>query len=128
MTWQTIDPSVTVPCDNCGNGVEIVGSKVYPNGETQPMQTKQGATWNLGGGYNEFIDSWDTDTHVVLCHDCTLAVFRALPGVVKKWYPNVEHHYESLGWHPYNGSPPCCEFGWTLDESDNRSEKGVRGP
>jgi hypothetical protein len=49
----------------------------------------------------------DLDTRVILCHDCVLGVFRALPGVVEQWT-------EMIGslWHPFE-EEQCCEFGWT---------------
>lgn len=105
-------------CTNCGKWVEIIHESTYPNGERKPEQTLGGAIWDLSGGYSEFIDSAfiGVNTRVVLCHDCALAVFRALPGIAKAWASR-----DGTFWHAYNGDKPCCEFAWTIDESDNRS-------
>jgi hypothetical protein len=93
----------TYPCDNCGTPIGVYGFRHH-----QPIQVDLGATWHLGGGYGEFIDTMPEDHHkVVLCHDCVVRVFEALPGVTARFEDDT-----GRGWHPYEGTVPCCRWGW----------------
>jgi hypothetical protein len=75
------------------------------HGIRRPVQVENGVTWFLGGGYGEFLDTMPDDDHnVVLCHDCVVRVFEALPGVAAR--------FGDHGWHPYDGDEPCCRWGW----------------
>lgn len=67
---------------------------------------------DLTGHYGGFTDDIEGDfLRVVLCHDCSLAVARALPGV-----------FEGGGYHSMfydEEHTSCCEFAWSVDKSDD---------
>jgi hypothetical protein len=95
-------------CDECGTQIKVSGAN------ENHIQTELGFANNMGGGYGEFIDAFDLDTYVVLCHDCTATMFAAIPNVANRWIARMG----TKGWHPYEGDTPCCPFGWTFTQEE----------
>lgn len=93
-------------CSNCGTGV----SAFYVDSKTGYVQVECGWFIDFTGGYAEFCDYAPEQKYVLLCHDCSLAVARALPGVFK---PGSGTHAQPDG----HGLESCCEFGWSIDGS-----------
>lgn len=86
-------------CDNCGAGVT-----------TDEAEVDGGLVIDLTGHYNGFNDDFggfdedDTSNLTILCHDCTLAVYRAIPKATEKW----------LGVAHFHANCNCtCEYGST---------------
>ena len=92
-------------CSNCGTAV----SAFYVDAKTGYVQVECGWFIDFTGGYAEFCDYAPEQKHVLLCHDCSLAVARALPGVFRP----------GSGMHPHgeDGLAACCEFCWSIDGS-----------
>ena len=103
-------------CSNCGEQTPCDDGAMTVNGE-KPLLPHNGFCLDLTGHYGGFTDDIDgTLAFVVLCHDCSLAVARVLPGVFKK----------TTGWHSMFSDEThtsCCEFAWTYDATnDNEVE------
>lgn len=108
-------------CDNCGADCvfdSIEAHKLLSEGrsydelvvrETDYVAVNNGFCLDLTGHYSGFTDDMGGKlSHVVLCHDCSLAVARALPGIFK---PSSGHH--SMFYDEAHTS--CCEFAWSID-------------
>ena len=81
-------------------------------GENDYVAVSQGFCLDLTGHYGGFTDDLEGSSlsRVILCHDCSLSLARALPGIFK---PGSGHH--SMFYDEAHTS--CCEFGWTSVES-----------
>lgn len=96
------DKYPTRECRNCG---EQTPCDVY--NETLPHN---GFCLDLTGHYGGFTDDVEGEfSKVLLCHDCSLLLARALPGVFGKG-----------GYHSMlsdETEKSCCEFAWsTIDD------------
>jgi len=92
-------------CANCSAALTVT----YVDRRTGYVQVDSGLCVDLSGGYAEFCDYAPEQNRVLLCHDCSLIIARALPGVFRP----------GSGMHPHveNGLESCCEFGWSIDGS-----------
>lgn len=119
-------------CDNCGadcnfisneaRKLNIAGKPVddVTIGESDYVQVVQGFCLDLSGHYGGFTDFYlggGNLRRAVLCHDCCVAVARALPGLFK---PNTGHH--SMFYDV--GDNSCCEFSWRFDPETGDSMVG----
>lgn len=84
-----------------------------PNGKYLPVDN--GFCLDLTGHYDGFTDDISGDlSHVVLCHDCSVALARALPGVFGS---NIGHHGIWTPEFVANGGASCCEFASYTDDN-----------
>lgn len=112
-------------CDNCGEATSyesLEAHKLRAAGESfddititegSYVPVHNGLCLDLTGHYGGFTDSaFDSERshrNVVLCHDCSLKVARALPGIFPKgsglhsMFSDEEH-------------TSCCEFAWSLEK------------
>lgn len=103
-------------CDSCDGMVPATTQKELPD---------DGSELHLSGWYGGFTDMMmrEEEHHLILCHDCSLAVWRAVPKLAKL-----------RGLHPTVDDVACCEFHWTtVQRGDDRyivygdgSEKKLR--
>ena len=106
-------------CDECG-GEMSTGPSVSDIGF---MQIDNGWSLDLNGGYGMFTDEMSSfevgpvDTFVHLCHDCCALFVKTFPNATKRF---------GLGHHPYEGSEPCCEWGWTFERDEDLNIVGTR--
>jgi hypothetical protein len=114
MTPMTDSTTPTAPCRNCGAAVVDINGHhdVWKPGTY--FQGESGLCLDLTGHYGGFFDKLGDDMqHVVLCHDCSLGLARALPGIFKssigQAHPAPREADEVDG-----RNPPCCEYSWTL--------------
>lgn len=122
-TEELMQRHVAVECSNCGGdawieatafGAEAADFPLAPRWHemTAPvgieyMPARFGFCLDFTGHYNGFTDDIYGDLYrTTLCHDCSVAVARALPGVFKK----------HTGWHPATGDESCCEFCYTFGD------------
>lgn len=100
------DGTTVIQCEMCEQYVktEYQGShndKFYPFIE-------RGSQITITGGYGEFIDL--TKVQALLCHDCTLMLFRMIPKLKNlKGMHSVSIYDENY--------PLCCEYSWTFSET-----------
>lgn len=115
MTTTTTGYEYTwTECDNCGADVRFFGEaqaedSTIPSGKY--ISVDSGWCLDFSGHYAGFTDAMNDDAmrQVTLCHGCSLAVARLLPGVFKKY----------RGWHPSEDKEiSCCEFGWKHDNDE----------
>lgn len=117
-----------VECDNCGEATpcEPGPSATLPLTDEDHeisipsdryVQVENGFCLDLSGHYAGFTDDMFGEelSRVVLCHDCSLAVARALPGIFKKG--SGHHSMTTQAEILHHGS--CCEFAWRI--SDDKS-------
>ena len=64
----------------------------------------------FNGGYGMFTDRMGVPDYANICHDCTVGIIREFP---------IEFQSKFAGGHPYEGSEPCCEFGWSTSPLNN---------
>lgn len=111
---------IAVSCDNCDGDAWVHEHYISGRGEKprsdltitkgQYVQTDGGLCLNLTGGYGEFCDDIRGDlAAVVLCHDCAVAVARALPGV----FSSGHHSMSGPEIYARDGGS-CCEFAWQI--------------
>lgn len=93
-------------CSNCGAEVAVF----FVDAKTGYIQVECGWFIDFTGGYAEFCDYAPEQKYVLLCHDCSLAVARVLPGV---FTPGSGTHSLQDGYGPES----CCEFCWSFDGS-----------
>lgn len=107
-------------CDNCGQPAPPVGWE-NPNirDRLEPTQVNNGLMVVVPGGYGMFTDSYDVDSvEFVLCHDCSVRLFREWPMLVER--------FGARGHHPWrDGEEPCCEFGWAFEHGSDGEITGV---
>lgn len=116
---------VVSDCDNCGADIQVLTSGASDEEErtlTGHVQVRSGWCLNLTGGYGMFNDDVSivesvvevpTD-NVALCHDCSLKIARALPGVFSSrngLHSMTADEKEKLG------GKSCCEFAWEINEN-----------
>ena len=76
----------------------------------------EGIMISLDGWYGGFVDNvFEPAEKHVLCHDCTLAVYRAVPNLAKQ-----------RGLHSTRENVVCCEFQWTFHYDENGNYNGVQ--
>lgn len=99
----------TTTCANCErevksvyHGVDLPDSGLY-------------LSPNSMGYYAGFFDNFPPDEEgkfgYAICHDCSVVMMLALPGLAKRLLPHG-------GGHPIEGEypdPPCCAWAWTWD-------------
>ncbi len=121
----TRDKYPVTDCDNCGEAViyeNLEAHKLFAAGEsvddiTIPEESfvpvHNGFCLDLSGHYGGFTDSLfdlgKTNRNVILCHDCSLKIARALPGIFPKG-----KGLHSMFWDEEHTS--CCEFAWTSEK------------
>ncbi len=110
---------LTGECDNCGGDLQIFSFKNEPLEDVTVsgyIQVESGWCLNFTGGYGEFtdeaLDAAPTFAFVALCHDCALAVARALPGVFR---PQSMFHSMSATELDRTDGRSCCEFAWNTN-------------
>ena len=81
-------------CQKCDQLIPVA----YPG---QP-NTDNGLEVYLSGGYGEFIDSWDGDPMVWLCHECGHALMDWLGIDCHNWHT----HRPDSGMHPDHHDEP----------------------
>lgn len=69
-----------------------------------------GSVLHIDGGYGSFHDDIDNQCVIslILCHECTLSVFRSIPALSNR----KGLHSVRIDNPQY---PLCCEFSWSLD-------------
>ena len=111
-------------CDNCGEGCayeSMEAHKLLTQGvsfdeltisDGEYVAVQSGFCLDLSGHYGGFADDMPGGklARVILCHDCALAVARALPGIFKRGEGHHSMFYDEA-------HTSCCEFGWTSIES-----------
>lgn len=106
-------------CDECGSAMWTHP----PVSEIGFLQIDDGMSFDLNGGYGMFTDQMGAfedgpiDTFVHLCHDCCVLFVKTFPNATKRF---------GLGHHPYEGTEPCCEWGWTFERDEDRNIVGTR--
>lgn len=121
---------IAVDCDNCGGDAWVPGSFLGANPEDFPLgdhwhetsvtsgkhlPIDNGFCLDLSGHYGGFTDSIEGRLeNVILCHDCSVAVARALPGIFSK---NTGHHSMNSYEEAERNGASCCEFAWSTDAS-----------
>lgn len=116
MTCACEEELPTANCSECGAIVKAV----FPTkSETGYFQVDRGLCLDLTGHYGGFNDDiramfGDEPRYAILCHDCSLRVFQALPNFTKN----------GLGMnHPAEfGGGACCEYGYDPDNCGPDSE------
>lgn len=105
-------------CDNCGGDLRIFNFANLDEDATVTgfQQVESGMCLDLTGGYGEFLDevleAGSEFKHVMLCHDCSLLIARALPGVFKS---QSMCHSMSATELDKTGGKSCCEFAWNTN-------------
>ena len=85
--------------------------KTMPHGRY--ISVDNGFCLDLTGHYGGFTDDMHGDQYrVVLCHDCALAVARALPGIFQRFRG---HHSMTAYDSQQRGEKSCCEFSWKIN-------------
>lgn len=105
-------------CDNCSGDAwiyDLTSPEPEPGEEDKTISPKQyvpvmdGYCLDLTGHYGGFSDSIDGAlARVILCHDCSVALARALPGIFP---PGSAHHSMFAD----EDDTSCCEFAWRSD-------------
>lgn len=131
VTWghliEVRDGEAYSTCDECGSEVHLFDD--WPGWRIESLQgiidsetgnagvryngfiqVEGGFCFSRAGGYAMFTDEPDGvgGPWVVLCHDCTLKLFRTLPVAMGGGGDGSLHPYKA-------GEEPCCEFGWSLE-------------
>jgi len=86
-----------------------------PRGKYMPVSS--GFCLDFSGHHGGFTD--DTNgklSHVILCHDCAVAVARVLPMIFKN---SVGHHSMTDYELSMSGGRSCCEFAWKFGNGDD---------
>jgi hypothetical protein len=134
---QLVDKYPLLNCTNCGTP--------SPTTQQQGNFIDDGISINtlsLGhyGGFTDCIPDqsrgevysigeYDSNPYLAhLCHDCTVIMFNALPGLAKFAGVHGGHGNITGGWcfsggelsHIENGTlvPPCCPYAWTWDQTE----------
>lgn len=107
------DRYATTACSNCGEQTPCDNGAQTASGENLILP-HNGFCLNLTGHYGGFTDDVEGKlAFVVLCHDCSLRIARALPGV-----------FNGGGCHSMfsdETEKSCCEFAWTFDKDEEQS-------
>jgi hypothetical protein len=103
-------------CDNCdeeSKSESAQGSGFPDNGiELYPLTL---------GFYGGFWDNFPLNAdkpagqRVAFCHDCTLALLRSFPAIIKglaELQIVTSNGQPRYGMHPCEDETPCCEFAW----------------
>ena len=99
-------------CRNCGEQTPVNTYNEY--------LPHNGFCLDLTGHYGGFTDDVEnTLSRVVLCHDCSLLLARALPGV----FNGTSYHSMFFD----EESTSCCEFAWKSDEEDKENKAVLNG-
>ena len=104
---MTNDIYSTATCSNCENETRFYITDSTSAGANEYLMIDSGMCIDLSGHYGGFNDSFgdeEMSQPSVLCHDCSLALARVLPGIFKKY----------SGYHPTTRADgqSCCEFSW----------------
>jgi hypothetical protein len=95
-------------CDNCK--AEVPSMQFTLDDEKRKL-ADNGFCLDLSGYYAGFTDDISGETsNVIICHDCSLSVVRALPGI----FP------DGIGLHSMfnnDDKTSCCEFAWKFDDN-----------
>lgn len=86
----------TNSCDACGFVTED-NSSPFPN--------RDGLSFDISGGYDQFTDAWQEQKKFSLCHDCVLRMIALFPAMGEKL---------GKGCHPCESETPCCAFAWKM--------------
>lgn len=126
-------------CDNCGGDCHIYDI-VKPNDDLsfedpsdptsylersvdphEYVPVERGFCLDLSGHYGGFTDAMGPSGlhRVVLCHDCSANVARALPGIFR----SGRGHHSMFSDEEHTS---CCEFAWTFDPDSPPDEDGRR--
>lgn len=98
-------------CDKC--------ESLIPNDSS--CNPDRALTLRLDGGYGMFIDL--TTINLIFCHDCAVEFFREIPSLT----PDKINGMHSVSCKS-NDYPLCCEYSWTISESDVFDENENRIP
>ena len=99
------DNTNVVQCEMCERYVKTEWQGHIYNHNS--AYAERGSTITFVGGYGEFIDL--VDISALLCHDCTLKLFRMIPKLKNfKGMHSVSIYDDSY--------PLCCEYAWTLPD------------
>jgi hypothetical protein len=88
-------------CEKCSKSVdsEFFSTNLPENGIILKLQ----------GYYGGFDDPSDySDMTVLICHDCSLELFRSIPKL-----------QERKGCHYSRSDKKCCEFSWTQEDFES---------
>lgn len=104
-------------CDNCGGDCVIYDLMADENNAVAPHQyvpVDRGFCLDLSGHYGGFTDDMEglNSARVILCHDCSLAVARALPGI----FTSGTGHHSMFADEEHTS---CCEFAWRTERSSS---------
>lgn len=100
-----------VVCDNCKETVPCFSQVGLP---------EHGLTFSLsrldyyGGFTNKVVDG---DKDLLLCHDCSLILVKALPAIANL----------CKGSHPCDLDKPCCDFAWRATDKFGKYEVNKSG-
>ena len=86
------------------------GCDAVVNAHTQDTLPDEGLIVTLRGYYGGFTDTMpgEEPQELILCHDCSLAVWRAIP-VLR----------DIRGLHSTVSDGACCEFQWTFGQDES---------
>lgn len=73
----------------------------------------------LDGGYGMFMDLTHID--LLFCHSCAVEFFRSIPFLTNDKINGMH----SVSWKS-SDYPLCCEYSWTISESNKVDEHGHR--
>lgn len=112
---KTKDGITIVQCDKCLQWVRAEHDD-YPYADN-------GCQIHINGGYGEFIDIIGNEElpMILLCHDCTLELFRSIP----KLRQDLIKNGHSVSIHNPN-HPLCCEYSWCFDETNHEVKMGTK--
>jgi len=66
-------------------------------------------TLDISGGYDHFIDNYQSELTLTLCHNCVLLMVAMFPAMGEKL---------GKGCHPCDTEVPCCSFAWKTADSE----------
>jgi hypothetical protein len=116
-----------INCTNCGTP--------SPTTQQSGHYIDDGISINVNdlGHYGGFTDNFPgkSEPWAKLCHDCSVILFNALPGLAKFAGVRGGHGNITGGWcfsggelsHIKNGTlvPPCCQYAWTWDMTNKEN-------